>query len=418
MRIPLSRPDIGEREIEYVTRVLRSGQLSLGPCVAEFEEKFAAYAGMRYAVATNSETSALHLGVKALGIGPEDDVLTSAFSFVASVNCILYEHASPVFVDIDPVTLNLDPGAMQRTIARDYVWDARKGRLVNRRSGHTLKAILPVHVFGAPCEMAPILEVAHEYGLRVLEDACEALGAEYRGRRVGTFGDAAVFAFYPNKQITCAEGGMLVTDDAQVASLCRSLRNQGRDEDSAWLRHVRLGYNYRLSDLHCALGLAQLERIEELLAARERVAAAYSRGLSGIRYLKLPSDFPDTKRSWFVYVVQLPGRLGKSRRDVLMSALRERGIASQAYFPAIHLQPFFQTQDVASESPLSHTESASDRCLALPFFSTMTEEQVTEVCSAIREILDDVAVRDDAAQKPFCDAALTADSIEAGNALH
>jgi perosamine synthetase len=417
MRIPLSRPDIGEREIEYVTRVLRSGQLSLGPCVAEFEEKFAAYVGTRYAVATNSGTSALHLGVKALGIGPEDDVLTSAFSFVASANCILYEHASPVFVDIDPTTLNLDPRAIQRTIVREYIWDARKGRLLNRRSGHTLKAILPVHVFGVPCEMAPILEVAQEYGLRVLEDVCEALGAEYRGQRVGTFGDAAVFAFYPNKQMTCAEGGMLATDDAHIASLCRSLRNQGRDEDSAWLRHVRLGYNYRLSDLHCALGLAQLERIEELLAARERVAAAYSRGLSGIRHIKLPSDVPDTKRSWFVYVVQLRGKLGKSRRDALMSGLRERGIACQAYFPAIHLQPFFQAQDVAPGSPLSHTESASDRCLALPFFSAMTEEQVTEVCVAIREILDEFAVCADAVEKPFCEAPHTTDSIEAGNAL-
>jgi perosamine synthetase len=417
MRIPLSRPDIGEREIECVVRVLRSGQLSLGPCVTEFEEKFAAYAGTRYAVVTNSGTSALHLGVKALGIGPEDDVLTSAFSFVASANCILYERASPVFVDIDPATLNLDPRAIQRTIARDYVWDARKGRHLNRRSGHTLKALLPVHVFGVSCEMAPILELAREYGLRVLEDACEALGAEYRGQRVGTFGDAAVFAFYPNKQMTCAEGGMLVTDDARIAGLCRSLRNQGRDEDSAWLRHVRLGYNYRLSDLHCALGLAQLERIEELLAARERVAAAYSRGLCGIRQIKLPSAFPDAKRSWFVYVVQLPGRLGKSRRDALMSGLRERGIACQAYFPAIHLQPFFQALDVAPGSPLPLTESASDRCLALPFFSTMTEEQVTEVCSAIREILDDVAVHDDTVQKPFYDAALAADSVEAGNAL-
>jgi perosamine synthetase len=416
MRIPLSRPDIGEREIEYVTRVLRSGQLSLGPCLAEFEEKFAVYAGRRYAVATNSGTSALHLGIKALGIGPEDDVLTSAFSFVASANCILYEQASPVFVDIDPATLNLDPQAIQRTIARDYVWEGRKGRLVNRRSGHTLKAILPVHVFGVPCEMAPILELAQEYGLRVLEDACEALGAGYRGRRVGTFGDAAVFAFYPNKQMTCAEGGMLVTDDAQIASLCRSLRNQGRDEDSAWLRHVRLGYNYRLSDLHCALGLAQLERIEELLAARERVAAAYSRGISAVRHIKLPSDGPDAKRSWFVYVVQLPGRLGKLRRDALMSGLRERGIACQAYFPAIHLQPFFQAQNILSGSPLPNTESAADRCLALPFFSTMTEEQVTEVCLAVREILGEITARVDRVEAPFCEPARIANSIEAGNA--
>jgi len=417
MRIPLSRPDIGEREIELVTRALRSGQLTLGPCLTEFEEKFAAYAGRRYAVSTNSGTSALHLGAKALGIGPQDDVLTSAFSFVASANCILYEHGSPIFVDIDPATLNLDPQAIQRTIARDYAWDSRRCQLINRRSGHMLKAILPVHVFGVPCEMAPILEAAREYGLRVLEDACEALGAEYRGRRVGTFGDAAVFAFYPNKQMTCAEGGMLVTDDSQIAGLCRSLRNQGRDEDSSWLRHIHLGYNYRLSDLHCALGLAQLERVEELLAARERVAVAYSRGLSAIRHIKVPRAFPDTKRSWFVYVVQLLGKLGKSRRDSLIAGLRERGIACQAYFPAIHLQPFFQDQDTAQRSSLPCTESAAERCLALPFFSTMTEEQVAEVCAAIREILEESAVHTNIVEEPSREAARVADSTETGNAL-
>ena len=417
MRIPLSYPDIGEREIELVARVLRSGQLSLGPCLTEFEEKFAAYAGRRYAIAANCGTSALHLGVKALGIGPRDDVLTASFSFIASANCILYEQASPVFVDIDPATLNLDPRAIERTIACNYVWDGPKRQLVSRRTGHTLKAILPVHIFGLPCDMAPILEIAQEYGLRVLEDACEALGAEYRGRRVGTFGDASVFAFYPNKQITTAEGGMLVTDDAQIAALCRSLRNQGRDEDSAWLRHIRLGYNYRLSDLHCALGLAQLERIEELLAARERVAAAYLRGLSIVRKVKLPAELPGRKRSWFVYVIQLQGRLARSRRGSLMTGLRKRGIASQAYFPAIHLQPFFEAQGAGPGLSLPHTESASERCLALPFFASMTEEQVSEVCEAVRELLEATPDRSDIVEEPFCEAAHAADSIEMDDAL-
>src|SRR4029077_19158789 len=305
VRIPLSHPEIGEREIEYVTRALRSGQLSLGPRLAEFEERFAAFVGARYAVATNSGTSALHLCVKALGIGPEDEVLTTPFSFVASANCLLYERAVPAFVDIHPATLNLDPIALEESIARHCTWERVHGRLINRRSGRPVRAILPVHVFGLPCDMAPILGIARDFNLRVLEDACEALGADYAGRRVGTFGDAAAFAFYPNKQMTTAEGGMVVHNDAQIAATCRSLRNQGRDDASGWLRHTSLGYNYRLSDLHCALGLAQLERIEELLSARARAAAAYSRALAGVPQITLPCDAAETRRSWFVYVIQL-----------------------------------------------------------------------------------------------------------------
>ena len=387
MRIPLARPDIGAREIEYVTRVLRSGQLSLGPCLAEFEEKFAAYAGARYAIATNSGTSALHLCVKALGIGANEEVLTTSFSFVASANCILQERATPKFADIDPATLNLDPSEIHKTIAREYVWEQGSRRLVNRRSWRILKAILPVHVFGLPCDMSPILEIAREYDLRVIEDACEALGAEYCGRCVGTLGDAGVFAFYPNKQMTTGEGGMVVTNDRRIAALCRSLRNQGRDENATWLRHVRMGYNYRLSDLHCALGLAQLERLDEMLAARANVADAYARGLAGIREIALPASVAGRKRSWFVYAIQLQGRCAQLRRDELMTGLRERGIACQTYFPAIHLQPYFREQGFTADRPLPHTESAADRCLALPFFSSMREDEVAEVCAAIREIL-------------------------------
>jgi len=387
MRIPLSKPDIGEREIEYVTRVLRSGQLSLGPRLAEFEEEFAAYAGARFAVATNSGTSALHLCVRALGIGPEDEVLTSSFSFVASSNCLLYERALPSFVDIDPLTLNLDPEAMRGAIARYCTWERVKGRLVNRRTGRVIRAILPVHVFGLPCEMAQIAEIAREFNLRIIEDACEALGAEHRGRRVGTFGDAAAFAFYPNKQMTTAEGGMVVTNDARIAALCRSMRNQGRDDDSAWVRHVRLGYNYRLSDLHCALGLAQLERIEELLVARARAAGWYSRALGGMPQVVLPAEAPDAKRSWFAYVIQLQGAAAGSGRDGVMAGLRERGIACQAYFPPIHRQPYFRESVLAPLPPLPETESAAERCVALPFFSSMAEEQVLEVCAALRELV-------------------------------
>jgi perosamine synthetase len=397
MKIPLSRPDIGDREIEYVTRTLRSGQLSQGPRLAEFEERFAAYVGTRYAIATNSGTSALHLCVKALGIGPEDEVLTSSFSFVASANCLLYERAVPAFADINPATLNLDPVALADSIARDCTWERVRGRLINRRSGRVVKAILPVHVFGLPCDMAPILQIARSFNLRVLEDACEALGAEYSGRRVGTFGDAAAFAFYPNKQMTTAEGGMVVTSNPHIAAVCRSLRNQGRDEDSQWLRHIRLGCNYRLSDLHCALGLAQLERLDEFLAARARIAAAYSRGLAGIPQITVPHDTPGLNRSWFVYAVQigstLPDLMAEDLRSQLMADLLGRGIACQNYFPPIHRQPYFLEFARVPPPSLPQTESASARSLALPLFNSMTQGQVDEVCDAVRDFLSEKGLR-------------------------
>jgi perosamine synthetase len=385
MRIPLSQPDIGEREIEYVTNVLRSGQLSLGPRVAEFEEAFAEYVGTRYAVATNSGTSALHLCVRALGIGTGDEVLTTSFSFVASVNCLLYENSFPVFVDIDPVTMNIDPEMVRQTIRHDYRWDRLKSRHTNKRTGKILKAILPVHVFGQPCDMRPLLEIAREFNLVILEDACEAIGAEYCGQPVGTFGDAAAFAFYPNKQITSGEGGMIVTDSPQVAAECRSMRNQGRDENSQWLTHVRLGYNYRLSDLHCALGIAQLERIQELLGQRARVAASYSRQLDSIPGLILPITTSRDNRSWFAYVIRIEGSHPASRRESLMRVLRQRGIASQAYFPAIHKQPYFAEICGKPAPELPQTEAAAESCVALPLFSRMTEEQITEVTDAVRE---------------------------------
>src|SRR3984957_6605484 len=385
MRIPLCQPDIGEREIERVMEVLRSGHLSLGPRVAEFEQAFAEYVGTRYAIAVNSGTSALHLCVKALGIGAGDEVLTTSFSFVASVNCLLYEQAVPVFVDIDPVTLNIDPEAIRETIARGFRWDRLKSRHVNKRTGRTLKAILPVHVFGQPCDMRSILEIAREFNLVILEDACEALGAEYCGQPVGTFGDAAVFAFYPNKQITTAEGGMIVTDSPQIASECRSTRNQGRDEQSQWLKHVRLGYSYRLSDLHCALGLAQLERIQELLGARARVAASYSRQLKDVPGLLLPAISSRNNRSWFAYVIRLAGPQPRLRRDRLIEELRTSGIASQGYFPPIHSQPYFVGVCTAPIGELAHTEAAGESCIALPLFSAMTEDQINEVCDVLRE---------------------------------
>lgn len=401
MSIPLSQPDIGDFEVDSVARTLRSGNLSLGPQVSEFEKEFAIYVGARYAVATNSGTSALHLCVKALGIGLEDEVLTTSFSFVASANCLLYERALPMFVDIQPDTLNIDPAEVRAALASEYTWDSDKRRLINRRSERILKAILPVHIFGMPCDMDSILDIAREFNLRVLEDACEALGSRYRGRLAGTFGDVAAFAFYPNKQMTTAEGGMIVTNNEQIATLCRSLRNQGRDDQSTWLCHVALGYNYRLSDLHCALGLAQLKRIDELLSSRARVAAEYSDTLAGIPGITLPYESAEATRSWFVYVIQLQGLSPARRRDSLIAGLRARGIACQAYFPAIHRQPYFKEIALSRTPSLPQTELAADRCLALPFFSAMTSEQIGEVCAAVRDLLFESADGPDSSQRQF-----------------
>jgi len=275
MNIPLSAPDVGEREVEYVNRVLRSSQLSMGPWLEKFEREFAGYVGTNHAIAVNSGTSGLHLCVRAMGIGANDEVITTSFSFVASVSCFLYEGALPVLVDIDPKTLNLDPAAV-REFLRSQCTRSSDGALIDRQSGRVVKAIMPVHIFGLPCQMDALMEIAREYDLLVIEDACEAIGAEFDGQRTGTFGNAGVFAFYPNKQMTTGEGGMITTNDPRVAELCRSMRNQGRDTDGAWLRHVRIGYNYRLSELHAALGLAQLERIDEILAARAEIASRYS----------------------------------------------------------------------------------------------------------------------------------------------
>jgi FlaA1/EpsC-like NDP-sugar epimerase/dTDP-4-amino-4,6-dideoxygalactose transaminase len=389
MHVPLSKPDIGEQEINNVVEVLRSGRLSLGPRLPEFEEKFSAYVGRKYAVAVNSGTSALHLCIRALGIGSPDEVITTAFSFVASTNCLLFEGALPAFIDIDPATLNIDANQLRHFLQRHCAFDSRRNTLIDQKTGRRVKAILPVHVFGVPCEMDPILELAREYALDVIEDSCEALGAEYRGRRVGTFGDAAAFAFYPNKQITTGEGGMIVTDDEEFAKLCRSMRNQGRGEDASWLQHQRLGYNYRLSELHCALGIAQLGRVNELLRARERVAAAYSNALGGIPHLILPSEFAPIKRSWFVYVVRLDLPAPRAFRDHLLFRLRQHGVECQAYFPAIHKQAHIAAFSWSPLGRLRYTEEAADGCLALPFFPSASDPEIEYVSTTLARILEE-----------------------------
>jgi len=391
MRVPLSKPEITEADISSVVDVLRSNQLSLGPRVEEFEQNFAAYVGTRHAVAVSSGTAALHLCIRALGIGANDEVITSSFSFVASANCALFEGALPVFVDVDPVSLNLDPVSVRRFIEEECEWHSGPEVLVDRRNGRRVRAILPVHVFGLPCDMDPILKLAQDYRLVVVEDACEALGANYRGKGVGTFGCLATFAFYPNKQMTTGEGGMIVTADEELARLCRSMRNQGRDEGSCWLQHDRLGYNYRLSDVHCALGISQLRRVDGMLAARENVASAYSRLLSTENRVCLPHSPLGCRRSWFVYVLRitpLDQRPLKEVRDAVILELRKRGIGAQAYFPAIHLQPYMRQYEFVVPRPLPETEAASDSCLAIPMFAQASLAEIEAVCTNLREALD------------------------------
>jgi len=370
--VPMCLPEISDAERDAVLEVLSSPVLALGPRLSAFETAVAEKAGALHGVGVNSGTSGLHLAMIAAGVGEGDVVLTTPFSFVASANCVLYERARPVFVDIEPVALTIDVGALED----------RLGRLL--AEGARVKAILPVHVFGQPCDMDPILDLASRYGLAVVEDACEAIGATYKGRPVGALGRAGVFAFYPNKQMTTGEGGMIVTDDARWADLFRSLRNQGRDVFDGWLEHSRLGYNYRLDEMSAALGLAQLARLEALLGARQRVAEWYGERLAGVEGIELPTRASWTTRtSWFVYVVRLSS--GEARSAAIESLAR-RGIPARAYFPPIHLQGFYRERfgHRAGEFPVA--EDAGRRCLALPFFPSMSESQVDLVCDAIRAV--------------------------------
>jgi perosamine synthetase len=367
MQIPLARPDITEHEIEAIVSVLRTPHLSLGPKLGEFEEKLADYAGVKYAVAVNSGTSALHLIVKALGIEEGDEVITTPFSFVASANCILFEKANPIFVDIDSLTWNIDTNLIVTQIT------------------DKTKAILAVDVFGHPAEWDRLREIAEKYKLKLIEDAAEALGAEYKGGKAGSFGDGASFAFYPNKQITTGEGGAVLTDDKERAELCRSLRNQGRSKEGGWLEHERLGYNYRLSDINCALGVAQLERVDELLDKRAWVAQLYNERLQEIEGIKIPYTSPDVKRSWFVYVIRLSDGYSQDARDNILKALRKNCIECNNYFGPIHLQPFYRTMFGYTEGDFPVTELVAARTIALPFYGSMTEKEVDYVVDNLKK---------------------------------
>jgi perosamine synthetase len=379
MTIPMSRPDITAAERAAVLDVLSTSTLALGPHLERFERALADTVGVRHGVGVNSGTSGLHLCMIAAGVGEGDVVLTTPFSFVASANCILYERARPVFVDIDPTTLGIDPDALDTTARR---LAARKERV---------RAILPVHVFGHPADMDPINAVAERHGLVVVEDACEAIGAGYKGRPVGTLGDAAVFAFYPNKQMTTGEGGMIVTDDDAWDALCRSLRNQGRDVFDGWLEHSRLGFNYRLDEMSAALGAAQVARLAEILSRRARVAAAYTQRLSRLEHVTVPPVAPwVTRMSWFVYVVRLAPWLD---RDGVIAALAERGVPARAYFPPIHLQPLYRERFGFMPGDFPVSEAMGRRCLALPFFGAMTDLQIETVCTALGEVLAEAESR-------------------------
>jgi dTDP-4-amino-4,6-dideoxygalactose transaminase len=365
--IPLARPDIGPRELALVTQVLQSDVLALGPFAPRFEAAIAGLAGRREGVACSSGTAGLHMGVRALGIGEGDEVITTPFSFVASANCLLYERAVPRFVDIEEDSLGLDP---------DLLEDAASDRT---------RAVLPVHVFGRPCRIVEIEAIARRRGWTIVEDACEGLGSSVGGRPLGSFGDVAVFAFYPNKQITTGEGGMVVTDDGTLADTMRSLRNQGRDLDGTWLRHVRLGYNYRLDELSAALGVAQVERLAELRAGRARVAAAYRDALGGETWLRLPQAGADELVDWFVYVVRLDPTID---RDRVVGRLAELGVPARPYFTPLHLQPFYRSTFGFAPGDFPVTERVAASTLALPFSSRHTDDEVARVAAALRAAIE------------------------------
>ncbi len=367
-RVPMSEPDITPDDIEAVVNVLKSNRLSLGPYLEKFEDAFAAYIGTRYAVGVSSGTAGLHSVIRAAKIGPNDEVVTTPFSFVASANCVLYEGARPVFVDIDENSMNLDPRLLPSAI-----------------TAHT-RAILPAHVFGQPCAMDEIVALASHHNLHVIEDACEAIGAEYLGRKVGTFGLAAVFSFYPNKQMTAGEGGIVTTDNPEIARILRSLRNQGRDDMGPWLGHTRLGYNYRLGEMNAALGFSQLTRIEDLLARRQKVADYYKERLRSVSGVQLMTPIETTTRlSWFVLIVRLDPSISQK---LLIQRLADMGVPTRSYFTPIHLHPFYRDLLGHKEGSFPVTERVARSLLALPFHTNFSEHSVDFVvdclCQAVQ----------------------------------
>ena len=370
IRVHLCRPDITGAEIEAVREVLSGPNLSLGPKLGEFEEAFKKYSGRKYAVAVNSGTSGLFLCTKALEIGPGDEVITTPFSFIASVTSIMMAGAKPVFVDIDPETLNIDHSKIEAAITE------------------RTRAILPVVIFANPSGLDKVCEIAAKHKLPVIEDSCEGLGSVLNGRKVGTFGTMSLFAFYPNKQITTGEGGIILTDDKALAEMCVSLRNQGRGKGGGWLAHERLGYNYRLSDINCALGIVQLSRLAEFVEKRRRVAKMYQQLLAGDDRLIVPQAQAGCEISWFVFVVRLAEAYSLEQRNGLLKGMFERGIQVSNYFPPAYLQPFIADEFGYTEGDFPITDSVCKSTIALPFHNNLSAEDAELVCTELKQCLE------------------------------
>ena len=369
MKYPIAKPYIRKEELAAVAAVLRSGVLSIGPEVAEFEKDFAQRVGSKFACAVSNGTAGLHLAMLAAGIKKGDEVITSPFSFIASSNSIIYVGAKPVFADIDPITFNIDPAKIEKKI--------------NAKT----KAILVVHIFGQMADMQAIMKIAHRHKLKVIEDACESLDAEYYGKKAGTFGESAVFAFYPNKQMTTGEGGIVVTNDRKIDALCRSLRNQGRSGNMQWLDHERLGYNYRMDEMSAALGRVQLEKLDWLIAQKKRLASLYNKYLAPHTALvEIPKIAAGNTHSWFVYVVRINNP--KIKRDDTIKDLEKKGVSSKAYLPSIHLFSFYKKELKYKAGDFPISEAVSRYSLALPFYIGLKEKDIKSIVATLVTIVE------------------------------
>lgn len=388
LNVPMSQPNISDLEIELVNSVLKSDSLSMGPYLREFEERIAAAANCNHAIAVNSGTAGLHCCVRAAGWGAGDYVITSPFSFVASVNALLYEGVTPILVDVDPLSGNIDPALVSQAV-EDLANSGEAGRKwlpeKNSEPNGTLRGILAVDVFGQPADYDALNETAQRANLKVIEDSCEAIGAAYKGRPAGSLADCGVFAFYPNKQITTGEGGVVVTNDADAAMMIRALRNQGRSPSDTWLDHTYLGFNYRMDEMSAALGVAQLRRLPSLLEARSQVADWYEQELKDIPGIELPhKSATTTYTSWFVYVIWLERSVN---RNEVIRRLDALGIPSRPYFSPIHLQPYMAEKFGYQAGAFPIAEDLGTRGLAIPFSSKLTQEQIYQVASALRQVL-------------------------------
>ncbi len=367
MQIPLSKPEINEKDIESVDEVLKTPNLSLGPKLREFEDKIREYIGVDFCVAVNSGTSALHLIIKSIGIKNGDEVITTPFSFISSSNCILFEGGKPIFVDIEEETYNINP------------------KLIQEKINKNTKAIVAVDVFGHPSDWDSLICTAKKNDIFLIEDSAEAIGSEYNGKKCGSFGDAGILSFYPNKQITTGEGGVVLTNNENIYKLSKSYRNQGRGEEEKWLEHIRIGYNFRLSDINCALGISQLSRIDEIIKKRERVVNMYNFYLRDIEEIILPKVRENIKMSCFVYVIRLADEFKKNNRDDFIDYLKKNGVECRNYFQSIHLQPFYKEKFGYKYGDYPITEKISDRTISIPFYNNLKEEEIKYIRDKIKE---------------------------------